>query len=65
MTKQQAQKKLLEFCKKGIRWYDQGMGHGHHEFHLEPLELYDFFDAIKACDGKVKNARKRRTAPHR
>lgn len=51
MTKTEAQKKLLEFCKKGIRWYDQGHGHGHYEFHLTALEFFDFFDVIKICDG--------------
>lgn len=49
---------LLELCKKGIRWYDQGHGHGHYEFHLDALEYFDFFDAMKVLDGKAKKPKK-------
>jgi hypothetical protein len=45
---------LLELCKKGIRWYDQGLGHGHYEFHLDALEYSNLFDALKILDGKAK-----------
>lgn len=60
MTKVKAQKNLLELCKKGIRWYDQGHGHGHFEFHLDWKDFDKMFEVMKILDGRAPRRKKAR-----
>ena len=51
MTKEEAKNRVVALAKEGIQWHDQGMGHGHYEFHLSDEEFIDLFEALKAVDG--------------
>lgn len=51
MTKDEAKDRVIALAKEGIQWHDQGMGHGHYEFHLPQEKFIDLFEALKAIDG--------------
>jgi hypothetical protein len=53
MTKQQALEHIHGLVKEGIQWHDQGMGHGHWEFHLPEEKLNELFEVAKVADGKT------------
>ena len=52
MSREQALNRIHELVRSGLRWYDQGMGHGHWEFHLLDVEFTELFEASKVADKK-------------
>lgn len=50
MSRPQALEELLTLCKKGIRWIDQFMGHGHYEFQLTDGEFARMLEVMRVAD---------------
>lgn len=52
MSRDQALARIHELVKSGLQWHDQGMGHGHWEFHLLDVEFIELFEVSKVADKK-------------
>ena len=52
MSRDQALVRIHELVKSGLQWHDQGLGHGHWEFHLLDVEFIELFEASKVADKK-------------
>ena len=52
MGRDQALARIHELVKSGLQRHDQGMGHGHWEFHLLDVEFIELFEACKVADKK-------------
>lgn len=52
MTNDQVRKSLLELCRKGLGYMDQGMGHGHYGFNLDQADFVKMARIIRATSGR-------------
>lgn len=52
MSREQALNRIHELVRSGLQWHDQGLGHGHWEFHLIDVEFTELFEASKVADKK-------------